>query len=419
MSGWYDTRRSFLKGAALAGATVAGLPVAGSAAAAARGGLDRADELFEQGDFPAADRLYRKALVRDPGHTHALAQHAYVLMLAGRLKEARRQLVRVLKAEPSHALSLRNLACTLWRLDAFEELASVLPEVKDGGPSATVGQLKSFAGREPYRIEGPRSSRVRFLTDTPLPMVEVSLNGGDPVVFFIDTGAMCAVNEDYAEQARVPTYGWTMGRTVYGDFKAYHGRADLLALGDMKIRDVPVHTLPADGPTASMRAPDGRYAKGVIGTSVLSHFLASIDYPGQALVLRKKGTAMHGAVSTPLWFAGDHFLLGHGTVNGTGPMVFLVDTGGAGTGFTAPDATYTQAGITVPPGEGPHEVTVDRLTLGRAARRDVPGRAGVFPQMLEDAFGFGIGGLITHRFFQAYTLTFDFDRMRILLDGPS
>lgn len=106
-------------------------------------------------------------------------------------------------------------------------------------------------------------------------------------------------------------------------------------------------------------------------------------------------------------------------MNGREPVVFFIDTGGAGSGFTAPDATYILGGIVIPPGDGPRLVTVERLALGRAVRRDAPGMAGVFPEALEDGFRFRIGGLVTYKFFQAFSLTFDFERMRILLDGPS
>lgn len=184
----------------------------------------------------------------------------------------------------------------------------------------------------------------------------------------------------------------------------------------MRVANLPVQTLPADGPTSQVRAPDGRYVEGVIGTSVLSHFLSTVDYANRELVLRRTASAPWGA-STPLWFAGDHLLLAHGRVNDTDPMVFFVGTGGAGTGFTAPDATFSGAGTPIPPGTGPHPLTVDRLALGRTVRTDVPGLAGTFPAPLENALGFRIGGLITHRFFTPFGLTSDFRRMRLILSG--
>jgi hypothetical protein len=56
------------------------------------------------------------------------------------------------------------------------------------------------------------------------------------------------------------------------------------------------------------------------------------------------------------------------------------------------------------------------MALGTAVRREIPGLVGAFPEWFENDFGFRIGGLPTHAFFKPYALTFDFARMRILLD---
>ncbi|MEV0620943.1 retropepsin-like aspartic protease [Nonomuraea sp. NPDC050404] len=421
-------RRTFVKGA-VAGLVVGGA-VAQAAAAEGRTGrdttpaalrgptLERAGELFRAGDFDAADALYRRVLMTDPNHVHALAQHAYLTLLANRLPAAKRLLRRVLRLDPGHARSLKNLGDALWRSDEFAELAALLPSIAQDAPTATPEQLRSFAGRTPYEISGPATTRIPFAAEDPLPMIEASLNGAPPALFFLDTGALFALNQDYADRLGIPTYGYTTGRTVYGEHKAYQGRVDRLTMGDgLNIGQVPVHTIPD---AIRLTAPDGRQTQGAIGTSVLARFLATIDYPGRALVLRRdRRPLIRAEHSAPMWFLGDHFLISHGTVNHLDRMAFFVDTGGGDIGFTAPRSTFTAAGIDVPPGDGPHPVTLDRVTLGTAARRRVPGLAGAFPGWFEDGFGFRIGGLPTHEFFKPYALTFDFGRMRILMDTPA
>ncbi|MER5998527.1 hypothetical protein ABT120_08145 [Nonomuraea angiospora] len=119
---------------------------------------------------------------------------------------------------------------------------------------------------------------------------------------------------------------------------------DRLAMGDLRIENVPVHTIPD---TIRLTAPDGRVTQGAIGTSVLSRFLSTIDYPAEKLVLRRNGR-VRPEHSVPMSYVGDHFLLSHGAVNGLDRMVFLVDTGGADIGFTAPRATFEAAGIPIP-----------------------------------------------------------------------
>ncbi|MFC4005618.1 aspartyl protease family protein [Nonomuraea purpurea] len=376
--------------------------------------LDKADELFEAGDFDKADVLYKQVLATDPGNVPALAQHAYITLLANRLPTAKRLLKRVLHLDPEHSRSLNNLADALWRAGEFAELAELLPSVPGDTLSATAEQLRSFAGRRPYRISGPPVVRVPFAASDPLPLIEASVNGGPPALFFLDTGALFALNQDYADRLGIPMYGHTTGKTIFGEHKAYQGRVDRLTMGDLRIDQVPVHTIPD---TIRLTAPDGRTTQGAIGTSVLARFLSTIDHPGRALVLRRNTReTIQAEHSAPMWFAGDHFLLSHGTVNDLERMVFFVDTGGGDIGFTAPLSTFAAAGIAVPPGEGFHPVTVGRVTLGSAVRREVRGLAGAFPAWFENGFGFRIGGLPTHEFFKPYALTFDFERMRVLMD---
>jgi tetratricopeptide (TPR) repeat protein len=183
--------------------------------------LAKADELFEKGDFSKADTLYRKVLARDPHNVHALAQHAYIVLLTNKVQEAKTLLKQVLRLDPKHTRSLGNLADALWRADEFEELAAFLPLPDDIGPPATAAQLRSFAGRRPYQISGSRSTRIPFVASDPLPLIEVSLNGAVPEVFFIDTGGAFALNEGYAKKIGVPMYGYTTGRTMYGDHRIY------------------------------------------------------------------------------------------------------------------------------------------------------------------------------------------------------
>ncbi|MER5998526.1 hypothetical protein ABT120_08140 [Nonomuraea angiospora] len=63
-------------------------------------------------------------------------------------------------------------------------------------------------------------------------------------------------------------------------------------------------------------------------------------------------------------------------------------------------------------------MTVDEVTLGSVAHRRVPGLSAASPSWFEHGFGFRIGGLPTHEFFKPYALTFDFGRMRILMNTP-
>jgi len=124
--------------------------------------------------------------------------------------------------------------------------------------------------------------------------------------------------------------------------------------------------------------------------------------------------------------AGDHFMVAWGAVNNSQPMLFFVDTGLAGGGFSCPESTLRKADIELQEDQADHGLggggkvrfvpfVVDELTLGDAREHNIQGSyaGGGFP--LEKIFGFHIGGLISHGFFRPYSLTFDFDGMRYFL----
>jgi hypothetical protein len=168
---------------------------------------------------------------------------------------------------------------------------------------------------------------------------------------------------------------------------------------------------------------------------LLYHFLPTLDYPGGRLILRRRtaeGAAdLDGEIRgkkvavVPFWMAGDHYMIGWGTVNNGRPLLFFVDTGLAGGGFTCPESTLLEATIKLPEtpaGEGiggggkvkVFPFIVDELSFGEAKEKKVRGIfSGAFT--LEETFGFHIGGLISHGFFRPYAVTFDFDRMHMAL----
>ncbi len=184
----------------------------------------------------------------------------------------------------------------------------------------------------------------------------------------------------------------------------------------------------------------GKQVDGVIGTVLLYHFLPTIDYSKGELILRQK-TKENGQllekqiweekpIIIPFWLALDHYILARGKVNQSPEMLFFVDTGLAGGGFICPESTLKEAKVELMEdkateglgGGGKVKVIpfmVEELSLGEAKEKKIVGVfTGSFP--LEKAFGFRIGGLISHGFFRNYALTLDFVQMRLVLTkkGP-
>ncbi|MHC4696859.1 MAG: hypothetical protein ACYTFA_08965 [Planctomycetota bacterium] len=141
------------------------------------------------------------------------------------------------------------------------------------------------------------------------------------------------------------------------------------------------------------------------------------------MIIRRHGSVVVLRNMVP---AGTHFMAAWGQANDAEPCLFFPDTGLAGGGFRCPESTIKAAGIDLtglPAFQGmgggrPVTVTpftVKELSLGGAKQSDVPSFFGAFPEEIEYSRGFRIGGIISHVFFRPYALTFDFERMHLLL----
>src|SRR5262245_56055958 len=401
-------------------------------AAAGRDGLAAAAEtLYVAGEFAAADSLYARILTAAPKDTLALKGRGAVALLENRLADARRWNEALLAQVPDHRGARRGLAEGFARSDDFARSAALLRVL---GREPRARQLESFAGRVPYRVDA-RSAEVAFVQTDPLPVIQVSVNGSAPSFFIIDTGAAELVLDDvFADSIKARTFGADSGTFAGGKRGRFvYGAVDSVSLGGITIHDVPVQIMST---RRFAGAAGGRRVDGIVGTCLLYHFLATFDYPGGRLVLRprteaslrevERAAAAESAAVIPFWMAGDHYMVAHGRINSSPPLLWFIDTGLAGAGFTCPEATVKAAGIDLAKfasfdgmgGGGSVKVTpfgVDSLMLGPKLQRGVAAFYGPFPASLERGMGFRIAGLLSHGFLRHYRLTMDFDRMRYFL----
>jgi hypothetical protein len=209
-------------------------------------------------------------------------------------------------------------------------------------------------------------------------------------------------------------------------------RIESLTVGDWTIGNLPVATL------ALRQLSEGLGVKridGCIGTNLLYHFLATLDFPHGELVLRRKNAksleqfaaASSGKrIAVPFWIASDHFMVGWGRVETLPPALLFVDTGLAGAGVKLAEPVIKEAGIKLEEGKafegagggGKLKIvpyTVRRLSFGDLQEDNVAGLYdGPFPW--ENMFGFRLAGMVGHDFFRPYAVTFDFQTMQIFLE---
>src|ERR1051325_6517031 len=158
---------------------------------------DLADRLFQSGKFAEAGKLYSRIVAQNPKDHLAILQLGRVALLSNRLDEAQKWLEKAEHLQPNDKDTKVMLAEVFYRRDDFQKAAASLKGVDVGTnklileqyPTLNVAKLESFNGQKPYELQSKReSTHVEFVRTDPLPIVNVRVNGGDKVTFFIDTG---------------------------------------------------------------------------------------------------------------------------------------------------------------------------------------------------------------------------------------
>lgn len=394
---------------------------------------DSAEEWFVAGQFARAKQAFRTRWADDSTDYSAAARLGLIALLGNRLDDAERWLSRAIALRPDSVRQHAQLAEALYRSDRF---ADAVAHLRAARQASRATKLESFAGQTPYDISGAREmTYLPFVITDPLPMVRVGINGPDTLFFLIDTGGgELIVDDSVARAAGAVEFSRSQGTFAGGVAPVGDGRVDLVRLGEFTVRNVPVRIMNVRQTGAAV---GGQRVDGIIGTVMLYHFLATIDYPGGSLILRRRTAAQlqqvereaaaRGAAAMPFWLAGDHFMFAWGQVNGRSPVLLFVDTGLAGGGFLCSEAAARDYGIDLtkaPASEGVGGAgrtrvtwfTADSLTMGTMTSRNLRGAVGTL--RFRDSFGFEAGGIVSHQFFRPYALTLDFERMRLFLTPP-
>jgi Aspartyl protease/Tetratricopeptide repeat len=404
-------------------------------------GIDSANRLFESGKFAEAGKLYSRIVAQNPKDYSATLQLGRIALLSNRLDDAQKWLEKAIALQPNDTDPKVMLAEAFYRRDDFQKAAASLKGVdvssnkliREQYPTLNVAKLESFKSQTPYELHGTgTSTRVKFVKIDPLPLVNVRVNGGKEVTFFIDTGGSeVTLDTDLAKELGVPQFGAVQGTFSGGQHAQVQlGRIESLTLGDWTVKNVPTAMLPLRQLSEGFGV---KQIDGIIGTTLFYRFLTTMDYPRGELVLRRKTaenlkefTKSPGKkVVVPMWMASDHFMVGWGRVETLPPTLLFVDTGLMGAGVKLAESIIKEAGIKLEEdkasegagGGGTLKIvpyTVHRISFGDIKEENVPGvYDGPFPW--EYSFGFHLAGMVGHDFFKPYAVTFDFQNMQIFL----
>lgn len=414
--------------------------------------LAEANKLYKSGHFPQAQIIYEALLTKDENNNQILFQLGQISLLNNNTDNALHYFQRAYdnsgwfgKRWPIRTQTAARIAIAYYRQDDFANAAKWYRLAAGPiafGPfkelRAFQKQTEDFGDSQPYIISGPSSTEIAFIQLDPLPIIEVSLNGKGPYYFFIDTGgADIILTEDVADELNIQRLGKIKGSFAAGQ-PSYITLAKLenIQLGEIQINNIPINIHKLDGVDEILQ----HKIHGVVSTSLLRHFYSSIDYKDKKLILRQlndqntsamdklasKGTAI------PFWLAELHVILAQGHFNDQADTLFFVDTGLAGSGFSISEWALDAAGIKLDWGQAETATgaggsfksvcfTLERLTLGvgnnSISKENVPAeRHENDLNIYQGVLGFEIGGTISHSFFKESSLTFDFVKMRLIIN---
>jgi Aspartyl protease/Tetratricopeptide repeat len=323
--------------------------------------IDLANRLFQAGKFAEAGKLYSQIATQNPKDYSATLQLGRIAVLSNRLDDAQKWLEKAITLKPNDVDPKVMLAEVFYRRDDFQKAAASLKSVDVSSnkliieqyPCLNVAKLESFKGQTPYELQGKGpSTRVKFVKTDPLPVVNVRVNGGDEVTFFIDTGGSeVALDTEFAKEIGATQFGAVQGTFSGGQHAEVQlGRIESLTVGDWTIKNVPTAMLPLRQLSEGFGV---KQIDGIIGTTLFYHFLATMDYPRGELVLRRKDAksleeftkSPVKRVVVPIWMASDHFMVGWGRVEALPPALLFVDSGLMGAGVKLAESVIKEAGI--------------------------------------------------------------------------
>ncbi|HYJ85214.1 MAG TPA: aspartyl protease family protein [Pyrinomonadaceae bacterium] len=401
------------------------------------------------GDFRDSVEEFKTALSIQENESLAIAGLAMVDFYENRLESSIRGLRRAVELDSSEPDYIFNLGQATARsekykeaADAYERFLAIAPKT-DSDRRARIRGLIDFLrylGKQSalYVLTGKNKTDVIFESADGRPVLNVRINGGkENLKFVLDTGSgMSVVSEVTARKLGLrPVARGGLARAVGGGgkFEIVYGFLSSLELGDVKVDSVPVYirhfydgTTPVDG---------------YLGLSVISRFIAALDYSNSSFSLRRgvevpltrphvagrAPTSLPDVIEIPVRTTSSGFISGEVRVDGIEkPLNFIIDTGASISvvseklaeqedlaNFLQPTRmrVFGAAGIA----EDVKMVLLPRVMLGTFVRENV-GAAVLDLEPLNETAGFTQNGILGANFLRHFRVSFDFQRGLIRLE---
>ena len=387
----------------------------------------RGDALWASGMFEEAEAAYDASLALDPSEPRARHGHARSLSARNQLESAMTEAQEALRLAPHEAEFHSTVGGIYQRMQRFEEAAgsfskfvNLLPRRDRGRRSLWAREairfLRSFGDRRPLDFGDQPEDRawtvpVRVQGDKVFLRVKVN---GAAQEFVLDTGAeQTVLSRELARRSGVSPITYTESAGV-GDvgFRGLQiGRIDVLEIGGMRVRHVPA--LIKNPPLGAIpgREP-ASFSPLALGLSM------RLDYRQRQLTMSRRLPA--AAYSTELPLRMQRLPTVRGTVNGSLPATFVVDTGGeviSISGATAdqmvPPNPYRKIPLKVygTSGWDKEAFLMPFVDLEFSALRFSQIPVVVLNLRAPSALlGYQLGGIVGHRFLSKYRVTIDLDR---------
>jgi predicted aspartyl protease/tetratricopeptide (TPR) repeat protein len=409
------------------------------------------------GDFRESVQEFRTALSLDENEDMAIAGLAMVDFYENRSDLALRGLRRACALapnEPDYIFSLAQAAARTERYkeaaDGYERFLAIAPKT-DADRRARIRGLIDFLrylGKQSslYDLAGSNRTVVPFQSTDNRPILSVRVNGEKTLLrFVLDTGSgMSVVSEETARRLGIHSVArGGMARAVGGGgrFEIVYGFLSSIEVGDVRVENVPVFI--------RHFYDDKNTVDGYLGLSVISKFLASVDYGQHAFLLVRKrqadssdlwGTINQAAavakkpsipgVEIAIRTTSSGFLSGEVQLEGVSKLQnFIIDTGASVSVVSEKLAAidemsryigedrmrvYGAAGIA----DDVKTMVLPNIMLGTVAQEKI--NAAVLDlEPVNETAGFRQSGILGGNFLRFFRVTFDFQKGLIRLEPLS